>query len=295
MLGVWLASTMSLWALAFAQVHPDAPKWLSSAQAACFGTLSSGLPGAGGWVLLVFAPLSFLIGALVTWPSELREGFRRLRTVRSGRALLWIVASALIWETHWVGARIASGLHMARTTFSAESADELPPDYPRSDREAPRFELVDQTGKRVSLESLRGQTVFLTFAFAHCQTVCPAIVAQSKAALQALDSGQVQLLVVTLDPWRDTPRSLPFLAGKWELPANAHVLSGAVPEVTRVLDLYQVPWKRDEKNGDIAHPALTYVIAPDGRIAYAFGSAPTSWLVESARRTGVRVASYSGE
>jgi len=141
------------------------------------------------------------------------------------------------------------------------------------------------------MSQLRGQTVVLTFAFAHCQTICPRIVTQAVAAMKDLPEGDARLVIITLDPWRDTPSALPLLAKKWKLPANAHILSGAVAAVTKTLDLYKVPWSRSEQNGDIAHPALTYVISPTGKIAYTFNNTPPRWLFQAVQRLkNVRVA-----
>jgi cytochrome oxidase Cu insertion factor (SCO1/SenC/PrrC family) len=36
-----------------------------------------------------------------------------------------------------------------------------------------------------------------------------------------------------------------------------------------VLDAWQIPRGRDERTGEVTHPALTYLIDAAGRIAYA--------------------------
>lgn len=77
-------------------------------------------------------------------------------------------------------------------------------------------------------------------------------------------------LILTLDPWRDTPSRLPEMARSWGLPAaDAFVLGGAVQDVERTLDAWEVPRTRDLTTGEVVHPALTYVVDRDGRIAYA--------------------------
>ena len=160
----------------------------------------------------------------------------------------------------------------------------MPTHYPRSQSLAPDFSLIDQHGNTLRLNGLKGKTVLLTFAFAHCQTVCPTLVKESLEAVNGLKPERLKILIVTLDPWRDTPKSLPFLAEKWKLPRHAHVLSGPVDEVVRVLEKFKVPFQRDEKNGDVAHPALTYLISADGELAYTFNNAPSSWLREAIGR-----------
>jgi len=293
MLGLWLLATLTLWGFAFFPTAGVAPEWLEAARNACFGTMSNGLPETSGWMVLTLGPVSFLIGLFVTWPKELKGGLRDLRKIALGKAILAVLVMTVVWEASWVGMRIRQGIQIANADFRAVANGDLPESYPLTNRPAPDFELIDQSGSRFSLKGMQGKTVFLTFAFAHCQTVCPSIVNQVRSAVDGLSDPNVRLVIITLDPWRDTPRSLPFLAQKWKLARNSHVLSGEVPEVTRVLDLYQVPWKRDEKNGDIAHPALTYVIGPDGKIAYTFNNASVAWLIQSVQRVTGRTPSKS--
>jgi cytochrome oxidase Cu insertion factor (SCO1/SenC/PrrC family) len=88
-----------------------------------------------------------------------------------------------------------------------------------------------------------------------------------------------RVVVVTLDPWRDTPSRLPALAKSYALGEDAFVLSGAVPEVEALLDRWNVARGRDTRTGEIAHPPLVYVLDADGRIAYA-ASGGSDVLVE---------------
>jgi protein SCO1/2 len=149
----------------------------------------------------------------------------------------------------------------------------LPPEtYPRLDQPAPALSLVAQSGHTIQLAQFTGRPVLVTFAFAHCTTVCPVIVRQTLAA-QAMLKGSAlypAVLIVTLDPWRDTPSRLPALAESWQLPrGDAFVLSGAVEQVERVLGGWNIPRTRNESTGDVTHPALVYVVDKNGRIAFA--------------------------
>jgi cytochrome oxidase Cu insertion factor (SCO1/SenC/PrrC family) len=76
-------------------------------------------------------------------------------------------------------------------------------------------------------------------------------------------------VVVTLDPWRDTPSRLPSLAEDYERGDDAFVLSGAVGDVAALLERWNVPHDRDEQTGAISHPPLVYVLDAEGRIAFA--------------------------
>jgi protein SCO1 len=143
--------------------------------------------------------------------------------------------------------------------------------------------MIDQHGARLSLSGFRGQPIVVTFVFAHCQTMCPFIVATLKRA--AREGAEVML--VTLDPWRDTPSSLPGIARQWDLPPSFHVLSSrTVSDVLRVAELYGVTFERNEKTGDIVHPGLVFLIDADGGLAYTFDNPPAVWVREGLRRLG---------
>jgi cytochrome oxidase Cu insertion factor (SCO1/SenC/PrrC family) len=143
-------------------------------------------------------------------------------------------------------------------------------DHPRLDHEAPELGLVDQRGDRVALADLEGRPALVTFAFGHCGDICPVVVESARRARDdAWGSEGAALVVVTLDPWRDTPPRLPDLAERWGLGPGDYVLSGEVEEVESVLDAWNVARQRDLRTGDLAHPPLVYVMDASGTIAFA--------------------------
>jgi cytochrome oxidase Cu insertion factor (SCO1/SenC/PrrC family) len=98
----------------------------------------------------------------------------------------------------------------------------------------------------------------------------------------------VEVLLITLDPWRDTPSSLPGIARQWDLPSSFRVLSSrSVSDVLRVAEAYGVTFKRDEKTGDIVHPGLVFLVDGDGRLAYTFNNPPAAWVREGLERLGL--------
>jgi cytochrome oxidase Cu insertion factor (SCO1/SenC/PrrC family) len=289
-LGLWFASVLGWWAFAFMPLPSAPPAWLTAARAACFGTAESGLPAAYGWTMLVLAPAGLLTGIVVLWGSEVAASVRLVARRRAGRCLFGAVAVALLVEGSWVATKVRTAAAVA--TWEDGVRDQraaLPPQYPRSTRTAPDFALVDQHGERVALQAFRGRPVAVTFVYAHCQTMCPLVVDTLK---QAVPGGPATVLVVTLDPWRDTPGALPGIARQWNVPANFHVLSSrSVEEVARVVDAYQVPFQRDETSGEIAHPGLVFLVDPRGRLAYTFNNPPAAWV-----RDGLdRMAGADGE
>ncbi|NUM89244.1 MAG: SCO family protein [Bdellovibrionales bacterium] len=285
----WIAATLGWWAFAFAPVSAS-HEWFTAARNACFGTLENGLPDTYGWMVLILAPGSIFIGLLVTWYDDLKSGLLGLLRQNRGVAIVAVVALAILAEGWMVARKIQEGIRISTMSFRSDEPGELPSEYPRTAIIPREFDLVNQHGQRVKLADLRGKVVLLTFAFAHCQTVCPMLVQQAIEGLDGLDPRKFHLVVITLDPWRDTPKSLPSLAKKWDLPENSWVLSGKVQEVENTIKSFQIPYERDVKSGDVTHPAMTFVIGTDGKLAYTFNNAPPAWLRAASERLAGAVA-----
>jgi protein SCO1/2 len=278
-----LAITGVWWALALWPLPGDAPGWLVRTRAVCFGSVSNGLPTTAGWMALIGQPLYMLATLWLIWGEVLAAGLRALATSRSGRAVLQ--GSALVL----VVALVAAGVRVAHAATGAPAGAELPvvaaADVPRLDRTAPPLALVDQGGRRVTLAQFRGRPVFVTFAFGHCETVCPLIVHDVVRAQAGLAELEPVVLVVTLDPWRDTPSRLPAIARQWGLGAHAFALGGPVADVERTLDAWSVGRKRNLRTGEVTHATLLYVIDRDGRIAFALaGGVGAATIAGLARR-----------
>lgn len=259
-----LGWTAVLWALALWPLPADAPLWLARTRAVCFGSTSSGLPDVAGWLVLTVQPGLMLGILLLAFGETVRSGLRRLARGLPGRAVLVLAGASLLAGLGAAGFRVAGA---AERSSSIAGEDDPPPTYPRLDRPAPRLDLRDQDGRALTIEAFRGRPVLVTFAYAHCQTVCPVIVHDVLAARRAVP-GTVAV-IVTLDPLRDTPARLPAMARQWQLDADELVASGPPAAVEAVLDAWQVPRARDPQTGDITHPRLVYLVDPKGQIAYA--------------------------
>ncbi len=234
--------------------------------------------------MLVVMPISVLVAFLAVWGAELKISAPVFFKTKFGKLFIAIVFISVIFDAVWAFKKVSSGLKIANANYQSTEHRDLPENYAQLSHPAPEYNLVDQHAEVITDKTFIGHTVLMTFAFAHCQTVCPTLVSQALVALKELEDLDVKLVVITLDPWRDTPKSLPTLAQKWKLPAQAHVLSGDVSTVNEVLTNYQIATKRNENDGDIVHPALTYVINKSGHIVYKFNNASPKWMVQAVNR-----------
>ncbi|HET7342192.1 MAG TPA: SCO family protein, partial [Methylomirabilota bacterium] len=199
----------------------------------------------------------------------------------AGQALLAALAMLIVVEGGWVAVKVRTARQLDAANASPASLPAaLPADYPRQQGPAPDFALVNQDGSTIALSRFRGRPVVVTFVFAHCQALCPLIV-------QSLEDGAAgaDVLLVTLDPWRDTPSSLPAIARQWKTPPGFHVLSARRPaDVVRVIEAWGVPTERDDKTGDISHPGVVFLVDADGRLAYTFNNPSAAWVREALHR-----------
>lgn len=78
-------------------------------------------------------------------------------------------------------------------------------------RQIKDFELVAHSGDAFTKEDLKGQWTLLFFGFAHCDSFCPATLALLNTIHGQLESDireQTQVVMVSVDPARDTPEVL---------------------------------------------------------------------------------------
>ena len=131
-----------------------------------------------------------------------------------------------------------------------------------------RLELVDHTGKPRRLEDWRGKAVVLFFGFTHCPDVCPTTLADIAQAVRSLGSeaDRVQVLMVSVDPERDTPESLAKYVTAFD--QRFLGLRGDLEATKRVASEFKIYFEK-RKQGEsytVDHSAQSYVIDPQGRL-----------------------------
>jgi cytochrome oxidase Cu insertion factor (SCO1/SenC/PrrC family) len=276
-LAVIVITTVAWWALALWPVPADGPDWVLRTRAVCFGSTDSGLPAVEGWLLLVFQPVGMTVALLLGWGRATREAVGILVGSAAGRLAVGSATLVLVLGAVGTTTRVAEAMGARDVLLEAPTGN--PAHHPRVDRPAPSsLSLVDQTGADFSLDAYHGRPVLVTFAFARCETVCPALVREVLEAQRlSTAAGGVRpaVAIVTVDPWRDPPSRLPHVAQMWSLGDDAHVLSGTVDTVLAELDAWEIAIERDPRTGEVIHPALVFILDPHGHLAFiATGSAP---------------------
>jgi len=130
------------------------------------------------------------------------------------------------------------------------------------------LELTDHTGKPRRLEDWRGKVVVLFFGFTHCPDVCPTTLADIAGAVKSLgpDAERVQVLMVSVDPERDTPDALAKYVTAFD--PRFLGLRGDLAATQNVAKEFKIYFEK-RKTGDsytVDHSAQSYVIDPQGRL-----------------------------
>jgi cytochrome oxidase Cu insertion factor (SCO1/SenC/PrrC family) len=136
------------------------------------------------------------------------------------------------------------------------------------DMSAPHFALIDQRGQPVSLTSLRGHTVALTFLDPVCTSDCPLIAQEFRQADQRLggQASKVDFVAIVANPiYRsvsftnafDRQESLDHLT-------NWYYLTGSVSALQRVWNSYGILVSTVGAGAMVAHSDLAFVIDSRG-------------------------------
>ena len=138
------------------------------------------------------------------------------------------------------------------------------------------FELVDQSGRPIRDEDLRGKWQLVFFGFTACPDICPTTLSNITAVLEELGpeaTRDLQPLLVTVDPERDTP---PVLKD-YVVPFDPRILAltGTPEQVAAALRGFRVyASKRPLEGGDYTmdHSAFIYLMDPQGAYATHFSA-----------------------
>lgn len=131
------------------------------------------------------------------------------------------------------------------------------------------LELENQQGARTTLDALAGQAVLISMFYGHCPHVCPMLVSSLQRLEQELTGAQkrtLRVMLVSLDPERDTPAKLAEIAQRHRVDGARWTFTRtdarAVRKLAAVLDIQY----RQLPDGEFNHSTVIALLAPDGRI-----------------------------
>lgn len=110
-------------------------------------------------------------------------------------------------------------------------------------RPAPEFRLTDQFGNAVSMrQEGEDAVVVLTFLYTYCPDICPIVAQHIRSIQQSLngDAANVEILVVSVDPERDTVERAMEYSEDWGMTPHWTFLVGSEDELRPVWEAYAI-------------------------------------------------------
>lgn len=104
--------------------------------------------------------------------------------------------------------------------------------------ELPAFSLVDQEGRPVGPEVLRGEPFVANFIFTRCVSACPLLTSQMQNLQKRLgaDAERVKMVSISVDPEHDTPDVLKAYAEERGATRRWLYLTGELDEIKRAVE-----------------------------------------------------------
>jgi cytochrome oxidase Cu insertion factor (SCO1/SenC/PrrC family) len=199
---------------------------------------------------------------------------------RPGRALLALVPVILVAvavaEFELAGSH-PSGATAQQSTPSGGSVNRV--QWKAGQRMAPDFDLRDQNGTPVSVNSLRGHVTILAFLDPVCRNLCPLEAsALGRVVRRFTTSTRPSVVAISVNPWGDSHANLIRDLTKWNVGPGWRWAIGSRSQLERVWKVYGIGVKiRTIKfagvpQHEITHVEMIYILDASGheRDAYLY-------------------------
>ena len=142
----------------------------------------------------------------------------------------------------------------------------------------------------VDTKALRGKTLLIFFGYTHCPDVCPASLAAGAQALNALtaeERARTRMIMISVDPDRDTPERLKEYAAFFH--PDMLGVTGSATQIENVARSFGAGYLRQPTRADgsyaVDHTANTYLVGPDGKLAATISlGTPTADIAAAIRK-----------
>lgn len=144
-------------------------------------------------------------------------------------------------------------------------------------REIPDLALINQQGQAVNTRDLKGQWSLIFLGYTFCPDVCPTMLAdlrQLVALLPSVSREHLRILMVSVDPNRDTPEQLRRYLGFFS--PDFIGLTGDLQDIqslSNTLGIPFIPGDMSRTDYRVDHSSNLAIIGPDGRL-HGFVRAP---------------------
>lgn len=133
-----------------------------------------------------------------------------------------------------------------------------------------KAQMTDQSGKSFAIADRRGHPLLVGMFYTSCQFVCPMLVdalRDTESKLSAQEREKISVLLVTIDPTRDTVTVLQRTAAERGLDPAHWTMARTDEKTTRKLAAVLGVQYRALPNGDFNHSTDLILLDSDGRVA----------------------------
>lgn len=136
-------------------------------------------------------------------------------------------------------------------------------------RALPALSLLDEQGEAQALDRLTGRWTLLFFGYTFCPDICPTTLAQLRelnTLLPEAARNNLQVILVSVDPNRDTPAQLKTYLGYYD--AGFQGLTGEQASIQKLANGVSIPFipaDTSKENYTVDHSGNLVIVGPDGR------------------------------
>jgi cytochrome oxidase Cu insertion factor (SCO1/SenC/PrrC family) len=229
-----------------------------------------------GFLAMTRVPVAVDLPVPITSARAVELSLWERLTARPRYALQSVAATCAIGVTLVGAAPMAlASMNPNADAILAEAVDGTPDAVNMA---APPFVLTDQSGATVSLQSLRGKAIAVTFLDPVCVSDCPIIAQEFREADQLLgaDATRVELVAIVANP---VYRSIAYTQAFDQQEGLEHVpnwlyLTGSAAALDRVWSSFGVEVAYSPGGAMIAHSDIAYVINATGYTRYVLDMDP---------------------
>lgn len=150
--------------------------------------------------------------------------------------------------------------------------------------------LTDSTGREFHFAEAAGQVRLVSMFYTNCGYVCPMLIEQVRRVESSLDDAErarLRVLMISIDPERDTPEVLAALAARRKVDAARWTLARPAPDDLRKLAAALDVQYRKLDDGEFNHSSVISLIDAQGRVlarTSRLSGAPDAEFVAAVRK-----------
>ena len=136
-------------------------------------------------------------------------------------------------------------------------------------RQLPDLKMLDQEGQPVAVNQLKDKWSLLFFGYTFCPDICPTTLAQLRQIKSELPNEQVdklQIVLVSVDPNRDTPQQLKQYLSYFD-PEFKGLTATSLDDLQKLANAVSIPFipaDTSKPNYTVDHSGNLALLGPDG-------------------------------